>query len=136
MAVYIAYYAHPTLNGRIHSPSACLPAGGWLPIEAGRQEIAIPGAPSHSIAVNRYLVQRGADRELVLYWFEGRGRTVASEVKATLLLAYDALGGRGSDETLVRISAPVRGVPRETLGEEILFVQRLYPQLRHVLAGR
>ncbi len=133
VGVYIAYYGHQHLNERVHSPSACLPQGGWFPIEVAQEQIVIPGASPQRIEVNRYLVQREADRAVVLYWFQGRGRTVASDVRATFLVAYDTMRGRGSDEMLVRISAPVRGSPRDTLAREIRFIQRFYPQLRHAL---
>jgi EpsI family protein len=135
IVAYVAYYAHPTLNERIHSPAACLPSGGWVPVEAGQQQIVIPGALPRHLTANRYLVQLGGTREMVLYWFQGRGRTVASEVHATLFLAYDTLRGRGSDEALVRISAPVQGTPRDALGEELRFIQRFYPQLIRILTA-
>jgi len=135
LTLYIGYYGHQHLNERIHSPSACLPAGGWLPVDVGYQEIAIPGDPSTRISANRYLIEKGADRQVVLYWFQGRGRVVANDVQATLFLAYDTLRGRGSDETLVRINAHVRGSAHNTLAYEVRFVQQFYPLLHRFLAG-
>jgi EpsI family protein len=130
LTLYVAYYGHQRLDGRIHSPSACLPAGGWLPVDVGYQEIAIPGDPSTRMSVNRFLIEKGTDRQVVLYWFQGRGRVVANDIQATLFLAYDTLRGRGSDETLVRVSAPVGRSPHDILAEEVRFVQHFYPQLR------
>lgn len=136
VGVYVAQWLHPALNERIHSPAACLPGGGWLPLETGQERIAVPGTPSDGLGVNRYLIQQGPQRQLVLYWFQGRGRTVANEGQATLLLAYDTLRGRGSDETLVRISAPVIGPVQATEAAEVRFIQRFYPELLRVLAGK
>ncbi len=134
--LYVAYYGRQHLDERIHSPSGCLPAGGWFPVSVGYQEIVVPGSPSTHFAANRYLVTKGADRQVVLYWFQGRGRTVANEVKASLYLAFDTLSGRGSDETLVRVNALVRTSPAETLAEELRFVQSFYPRLARFEAGR
>ncbi len=135
VTLYIAYYGSPRLNQRIHAPSACLPSGGWLPIEAGSEEIPLPNVPQSRITANRYLVEKGLNRQVVLYWFEGRGRVVANDVMAALFLAYDTLSGRGRDEMLVRISAPVPSTSNETLAAELRFTQVLYPLLQRLLAG-
>ena len=135
LTLYVAYYGHQNLNGRIHSPSACLPGGGWLPVDVGYQEIAIPGDSSARISANRFLIEKGADRQVVLYWFQGRGRVVANDIQATLFLAYDTLRGRGSDETLVRVSAPVGRSPHDILADEVRFVQHFYPQLQAFFVG-
>lgn len=135
VTLYIAYYGNPHLNERIHAPSACLPAGGWLPIEVGRAEISVPGGPSAPIVANRYVIEKGLDRQVVLYWFQGRGRVVANDVAATLFLAYDTLTGRGRDEMLVRVSAPVLTNGGETLAAEMGFTQAFYPLLHRFLAG-
>lgn len=135
VTLYIAYYGNPRLNERIHAPSACLPAGGWLPLEVGREQVTIPGRPQSHLTANRYLIQKGMDRQVVLYWFQGRGRVIADDVMATLFLGYDTLSGRGRDEMLVRISAPVLTARDETLSSELRFTQVFYPLLERFLAG-
>jgi EpsI family protein len=135
VTLYVAYYGRQRLDERIHSPRGCLPAGGWFPVSAGYQEIVIPGTPSHHFTANHYLVEKGLDRQVVLYWFQGRGRIVADEIKASLLLAFDTLSGRGSDEMLVRVNAPVRESPGHTLADELRLVQLLFPRLAGFEAG-
>ena len=133
VTLYVAYYGRPRLNGRIHSPSACLPAGGWLPVEVGYQTIAVPGMPSHQISANRFLIENGLDRQIALYWFQGRGRVVANDVIATMYLAYDTLKGRGSEEMLVRVNAPVMASPSAALQDEVRFIQGFFPYLHRFL---
>ena len=133
VTLYVAYYGRPRLNGRIHSPSACLPAGGWLPVEVGYQTIAVPGMPSHQISANRFLIENGLDRQIALYWFQGRGRVVANDVIATMYLAYDTLKGRGSEEMLVRVNAPVTASPSAALQDEVRFIQGFFPYLYRFL---
>jgi len=133
LTLFMAHYGQPHLNERIHSPSVCLPAGGWVPIDVGYQEIQIAGQPA--LTVNRYLVEKGGQRQVILYWFAGRGRVIASDVQAGLYLAYDTLRGRGSDETLVRLNGPVRQSADATLAEEVRFIKGLYPELRRIFAA-
>jgi EpsI family protein len=135
VTLYVAYYGRQRLDERIHSPRGCLPAGGWFPVSAGYQEIVIPGTPSHHFTANHYVVEKGTDRQVVLYWFQGRGRVVANEIQASLLLAFDTLSGRGSDEMLVRVNAPVRGSPAQALAAELRLVRLLYPRLSRFEAG-
>ena len=60
----------------IHSPQNCLPGAGWQPVRSDRMDIAVPGGP---VTVNRFVIQKGMDRQAVLYWYQGRGRVVAGE---------------------------------------------------------
>ena len=135
VTLYVAYYGHQRLDERVHSPSACLPGGGWLPLTVGREAIAVQAGSKSLLEANRYLIEKGPERQVVLYWFQGRGRLIASDVKAAFYLAFDTLSGRGSDEMLVRVNAAVRHSPAETLAEEIRFVQLFYPRLAGFMAG-
>jgi EpsI family protein len=135
LTLFMAYYAQQRPNQRIHSPSVCLPAGGWSPIEVGYQEIPIVSQPGVRVTANRYLIEKGPERQVVLYWFQGRGRAIADDAQATVFLAYDTLRGRGSDETLVRLNEPVRQSVAATLASEVHFVQALYPELSQILAA-
>ncbi len=136
ITLYVAYYGRQHLDERIHSPAGCLPAGGWFPVSTGAQDIVVPGTPPRRFVANRYLIEKGTDRQVVLYWFQGRGRILASEVKAALFLAFDTLSGRGSGEMLVRVNALVRKSPSATLAEELQFVQAFYPRLAGLAAAR
>jgi EpsI family protein len=61
------------------------------------------------VTVNRYLIQNGTSRAIVLYWYQGRGRVAASEYAVKWDLLRDAaLRGR-TEEALVRVAVPVDG---------------------------
>lgn len=102
--LYVGYYDQQTQGKTIHSPKNCLPGAGWEALQSERPTIA---TPSGEMTVNRYLLQRGEQRALVLYWYQGRGRVEANEylVKANLLRDA-ALRGR-SEEALVRLVVPI-----------------------------
>ncbi len=104
MSLYVGYYESQTQGRTIHSPRNCLPGAGWEALRSTPVTIATEAGP---VTVNRYLIQRGSDRALVLYWYQGRGRTASSEYAVKLDLLRDAaLSGR-SEEALVRVMVPV-----------------------------
>ena len=56
---------------------------------------------------NRYVVQNGNDRALMIYWYEGRGRAVASEYLAKVFTVIDSVRRRRSDGAMVRVMMPL-----------------------------
>jgi EpsI family protein len=104
VSLYVGYYERQERGKTIHSPRNCLPGAGWEAL--ANQVSAIPAAGGE-VHVNRYLLQRGQDQALVLYWYQGRGRVEANEYAVKWNLLRDAALHRRSDEALVRIVVPV-----------------------------
>ncbi len=102
----IAYFPSQRTGDTIHSPKNCLPGAGWIPAETGRIWIGYLGG--NKIQVNRILVQQGAERALVLYWYQAHGRATPSEYGAKYYLVADALRMNRSDGALVRITTFVQ----------------------------
>ena len=132
--VYIGYYGSQRQGSSIHSPLNCLPGAGWVAVENGRHTLATPGG---SAAVNRLIVQKGLDRQVVLYWYESHGRTIASEYWSKIYLVLDSIRLHRSDAALVRIIAPIDGsLPNgEALAERsaIDLAETMFPALgRHL----
>jgi EpsI family protein len=105
-SVYIGYYDRQTQGKTIHSPRNCLPGNGWEPLTS---RVVVIATPAGSVLVNRYLLQRGKERALVLYWYQGRGRVESNEYLVKRDLLRDAALRNRSEEALVRIVVPVRG---------------------------
>jgi EpsI family protein len=84
-----------------HSPQVCLPASGWIPEMNGTIDIATAAGP---ITVNRYVIAKGAERAVVLYWYQTPRRVVAGEWAAKFWLMADALRDRRTDTSLVRVT--------------------------------
>lgn len=103
--LYVGYYESQTQGRTIHSPRNCLPGSGWEALEFQTAQVQTPDGP---VTVNRYLVQRGDDQALVLYWYQGRGRVAANEYKVKLDLLRDAALERRTEEALVRVMVPIR----------------------------
>ena len=87
VGLYVGYYASQRQGDTIHSPQNCLPGAGWRPVASDR---TILPAGGHTVAVNRYVIQKGLDRQVVFYWYQGRGRVIANEYANKALLMFDA----------------------------------------------
>lgn len=105
-SLLIAYFPSQRAGDTIHSPKNCLPGAGWIPTETGRIWIDYLGG--NKIQVNRILVQQGAERAVVLYWYQAHGRVTPSEYGAKYYLVADALRMNRSDGALVRITTFVQ----------------------------
>jgi EpsI family protein len=134
VALYLGYYSSQRHGDSIHSPLNCLPGSGWQPVS--HSYLAIP-IESSSIRVNRYVVRKGLERNVVLYWYQSRGRVVASEYWSKLYLIYDALRLNRTDAALVRVIAPVAGsgaaAEAAATSDAVDFVRATFPLLGRYL---
>jgi EpsI family protein len=126
VGLYIGYYASQRQGDTIHSPQNCLPGAGWQPIESSTQTLSAGGRP---VLVNRYVVQKGLDRQVVLYWYEGRGRIVANEYLNKFWLIADAARLHRTNGALVRIMAPVVEEQADASRAAVDFAQAILPAL-------
>lgn len=126
VALYAGYYASQRQGDTIHSPQNCLPGAGWQPVSSDRVTLQAGGTP---LTVNRYMIQKGIDRQLVLYWYQGRGRVVADEYANKAWLMLDAARLRRTNGALVRLITPVAGSPEAAFDELSAFTTALFPQL-------
>nr|WP_238941298.1 VPLPA-CTERM-specific exosortase XrtD [Jannaschia sp. Os4] len=117
VALFTAWYASQVDGAGLHSPEVCLPAGGWE--IAGFEEVDI-GFPA-----NRAVIRRDGAEQLVLYWFEQRGRRMTDDRLAKLTVLRDAVLRGRSDGALVRLTTPIAP------GESVADAQT---RLRRVLA--
>lgn len=107
-SLFIASFQSQRAGKAPHSPKNCLPGSGWMPVIADRIRIDVPNWPD-PIEVNRYVVQKGDSRSLVLYWYQSHNRIVASEYSAKIFLVLDSLRYNRSDTALVRVVTDASG---------------------------
>jgi EpsI family protein len=103
---YVGYYATQRNGASYHSPLNCLPGAGWTMSEPATMVIK-PANGGPSFEANRYLIQNGPDKQLMVYWYQGRGRAVASEYWGKIYTVLDSLRRRRSDGAMVRVMVPV-----------------------------
>jgi EpsI family protein len=139
IGLYIGYYKSQREGDTMHSPLNCLPGAGWAPESQSYLTIPVstsPGAAPQPITVNRYLIRKGADRLLVLYWYQSHGRVVASEYSSKIYMVLDAIRTNRTDGALVRVITPVRDEDAGAAQAEkraVGFIQGMVPTLREYL---
>jgi EpsI family protein len=130
IGLYVGYYDSQRQGDTIHSPQNCLPGAGWRPVAS---RIAEVGADPRTLSVNEYIIQKGLDRQVVLYWYQGRGRVVANEYANKALLMLDAARLNRTNGGLVRVIGPVVTTTDATVAELSAFVAALFPHLDEYL---
>lgn len=101
--LFIAYFPSQRAGDTIHSPQHCLPGSGWVPIENHAITMTMPR--HRPFPMNRYVIRKGDDRRIVLYWFWAHDRGIASEYWAKFYLVTDSLRMNRSDGALIRITS-------------------------------
>ena len=126
--LFIAYWDTLRKGVTPHSPRNCLPGSGWEPLEASMVTIPLPQSFA-PITVNRYLIQKDRDQQVVLYWYQSQGRAIAGEMAARVQLVKNSIARHRTDGALVRVSSPVYGSVQDTSDRLVRYVQAMYPAL-------
>ena len=131
--IYVGYYRTQRTGATYHSPLNCLPGSGWMLSEPGTERIVPVNGQVAPFDVNRYVIQNGNNRFVMLYWYQGRGRAVASEYWDKIYTVLDSARRRRSDGSMVRIMLPVTSSEQDALGAARNIAAELAPHLaRHI----
>jgi EpsI family protein len=131
LGFFIAYYSEQRAGESMHSPKNCLPGSGWEILGAGTVDVPAGGA---TIKVNRYAIQNGTQRMLVLYWYQSRERIIASEYAGKIFLVKDAVLDGRTGGSLVRVT--VADDSPEGLATAIRFASAAIPRVQACLGGK
>ncbi len=103
--LYIGYYASQRTGATYHSPQNCLPGAGWV---MGQPELVeIKTASGKTFTANKFIIENGIYEEVMIYWYQGRGRAVASEYHDKVYTVLDSVFRRRSDGAMVRVMTSV-----------------------------
>lgn len=102
---YVGYYATQRNGASYHSPLNCLPGSGWT--LSNPDTVTISRADGTTFVANKYVIRNGDYKSLMIYWYQGRGRAVASEYWAKVYTVIDSVRVRRSDGALVRVTVPL-----------------------------
>jgi exosortase D (VPLPA-CTERM-specific) len=105
--LFLSYYLSQTDGNMIHSPEVCLPGAGWEVARIEPVEIALPGTRLGRLEVNRAVIQKGLEKQLVYYWFEGRGRHQTGDFAVKFATIADSARLGRTDGGLVRVITPI-----------------------------
>jgi EpsI family protein len=136
--LYVGYHNSQQEGDLMHSPKNCLPGSGWDITETALEDIVFPSPDEEKIGAIRLLIKKGISQQVVLYWFQSRGRFISSEYMQKVYLVLDAITKNRTDGAFVRLMAPVTtGETVETTTETLkAFAGNLIPVLEEYLPGK
>lgn len=134
--LYAGFYKAVGVSGSYHSPKNCLPGGGWG-IDTIKKVVLETGIKNKKQStVSEMLIRNGAEYQVVLYWYQNRGRIIASEYWEKIYLVLDALFKGRRDGTFVRIMTVAQDGDIKGAEARIkLFAEQVMPLLEQHLPG-
>jgi EpsI family protein len=127
VSLFVGYYENLELSSNWHSPTVCLPGSGWNISQ--QTEAEIPVGDASKFAANTYLIQKGSERLVMLYWFQGRGRFTSGNFWNKVYSTFDGLRRRRADGAIVRVLVPVDKTVNESLTTAKSFAAQIAPNL-------
>ncbi len=124
--LYVGFYQSQKEGDIIHSPKNCLPGSGWDITGSGTETVVLGDTPQK---VARLFLQKGESRQVVLYWFQSRGRIISSEYMQKIWLVVDSITRRRTDGSFVRLISPVKDSPERTIERLKDFARAIKPSL-------
>jgi EpsI family protein len=103
---YVGYYVSQRSGSTYHSPLNCLPGSGWTMSNPETIKIT-PSDGSPTFEANQYVIHNSNDKQVLLYWYQGRGRAIASEYWGKVYTVIDSIKRRRSDGAMVRVLVPI-----------------------------
>ena len=134
VALYVGYYKSMREGATYHSPKNCLPGSGWYFVDTGKSQLGVIDQRGQPVEVNRFIIQKGLDKQLVLYWYQDRGRIITSEYWAKIYMVVDAITKHRTDGAFIRITVPfTRENAAQALEQGKSFAEKLFPLLQEYL---
>lgn len=134
--LYVSYNESQSKGKSSHSPSSCLPGGGWVFKESGIVPVDLSGGAR--LEVQRAVMEKTGQKQLSYYWFAQRGRVLHSLSELKFYAFWDALTQQRTDGALVRIITPVAADEDLNAAEQRLqgFVRQVHPLLVQYIPGK
>jgi EpsI family protein len=134
IGLYVGYYKSMRQGATYHSPKNCLPGSGWYFVDTGKTHLAGVGPHGQPVEINKFVIQKGLDKQLVLYWYQDRGRIITSEYWAKIYMVLDAITKNRTDGAFVRITVPyTHQSEEEILAQGKAFAEQIFPRLQEYL---
>jgi EpsI family protein len=128
--LYIGYHDGGQGTGEIHSPKHCLPGSGWMELSSSRAQLPAGG---DKINLVKAVYQKGDDRELFLYWYQVRGKSLSDEYSLKLAEITNSVLHRRRDASFIRISVPFQSDEQKAAAIGETFVSDLLPAIHQFL---
>ena len=134
LELYIGYYKSQRQGATYHSPKNCLPGSGWTFLYTGKAYLQVAQRSEPPVEINQFIIQKGLDKQLVLYWYQDRGRIITSEYWAKLYMIWDAMRRHRTDGAFVRITIPFAAESEaRAVMQGRAFAETIFPLLHEYL---
>lgn len=100
--LYVSYFSVLREGKQFHSPKNCLIGSGSVLINTSTVDIPLPQERT-SVPVSFMVLQKGDTKQLILYWFQCRGRIMHSEYEERVYRVLDGFNKKRTDGAFVRV---------------------------------
>lgn len=134
---YVAYYDSQRKGVSPHSPTVCIPGGGWQVTDSAEHTLSIEAIANRLLHFNRIVIRKGDSTSLVYYWFQERGRLLSNEYWTKWYLFRDAVAINRTDGALVRVTTSLLPGEAEEEADKRLaeFVNGVMPLMDRYVPG-
>ena len=134
--LYVSYFACMEGKG-FHSPRNCMPGAGWDIASLKPLTLYIHHSEGTPVVINQMTMQKGAEQQIVLYWYQCRGRIIYSEYMEKIYQVIDSIFKRRTDGSFIRIMAPLDNEDTTfRLNNMKEFTRHVIPLLDEYLPGK
>jgi EpsI family protein len=103
LSLSIAYYEVQKAGESMHTPKNCLPGTGWEIVRFDDAQVTLG---NKSERINKFSIQNGGQKALVLYWYQTKDRIIANEYAGKGFMIWDAITKGRTAGSVVRIILP------------------------------
>lgn len=132
VGLYVGYHSGGKGTGGIHSPKHCLPGSGWFEASSERTSLEVEGQP---LKLVKAIYQKEDSRELFLYWFQARDRSLNDEYSLKLAEISGSLFHSRRDTAFIRVSVPFETDQERALATATAFIRDFHPVIMEYLPG-
>ena len=108
-----------------HPPEVCY-IGSGIDLVSKRKE-AIPYKAGAELLANKMIMQKGQNKEVVLYWYKAGDNFLSSYYSQQLKIALNQLRFKTTSGALIRISSPIIGGEKESVEQLKSFAVNIIP---------
>lgn len=130
VTLYIGYHGGGKESGGIHSPKHCLPGSGWFELSTIKRTMNQAGARINMV---QSLYQKGESKELFLYWFQVRDKTMNDEYSLKMSEITGSMLYRRRDSSFIRVSVPFEHNEQLALELGERFIHDFFPVIQEFL---
>ncbi|MCD4737207.1 MAG: EpsI family protein [Bacteroidales bacterium] len=125
VSLYIGYYLTTKKVGAAHDPLVCFPGQGWSLSDKKAGELILTDS---SLSYSSMIVQRGQQKELVIYWFQSYDQANPDTLSQKISSLWGKIINNREDNAFVRITIPIGEKSISESQETIFkFIQDFYP---------